>query len=469
MTDQMQGRALDPGHPCVAPNLRRLAQTGVRFTRAYTPNPVCSPARASLMTGLLPHSHGVTQVTHCTFPDESVLRTAKPHWAQRFAEAGYRTGYFGKWHIERTDELRPFGWQTAFVQGTKPYSEAEKEILAGRASQKPVLEGIIRGLPGYDDFRMYAAGVPRPHDTLPTVTTLARNFLRTAVKSDQPWVCFASVLEPHDPYLTSREAFSKYRTGDIPVPPNWRDRLEGRPAMYRKAARTFEHMTVRQKQEAAACYFGMITEIDEQYGELIRVLEEAGQFDKTIVVLTTDHGDCMGAHGLYMKNISGYEEAYNIPLVMAGPGLARGAVSTARVGSLDIGPTLLELAGLKPIGAPDSQSFAAALHDPAGQSARFQIGYAENFGSRYWYTQRIAWDGPWKLVWNCFDFDELYNLDDDPYEMRNLAQDPAHQPRVRHMMEVVWRKVRDCGDEPLLRSQYPVLRLAPFGPNIGDA
>ncbi len=167
-----------------------------------------------------------------------------------------------------------------------------------------------------------------------------------------------------------------------------------------------------------------------------------------------------------MKNVSGFEEPFNIPLVVTGPGIARGSVSQARVGSLDIGPTLLELAGLPPIKVPDSQSFAAALHDPAAQSAKFQVGYAESYGSRYVYTQRVAWDGPWKLVWNCFDIDELYHLEEDPYEMRNLSQDPAFEPQLRHMMEVAWRKVRDTGDEPLMQSQYPVIRLAPFGPNI---
>src|SRR5690606_12243037 len=111
MTDQMQGRVLDPAHPCITPNFDSLAARGIRFTRAYTPNAVCSPARASLMTGLLPHNHGVLCVTHTVDEDQAVLRKEHPHWAQRFVEAGYRTGYFGKWHVERSNELAQFGWQ----------------------------------------------------------------------------------------------------------------------------------------------------------------------------------------------------------------------------------------------------------------------------------------------------------------------------------------------------------------------
>jgi arylsulfatase A-like enzyme len=425
MTDQMQGRTLDPHH-----------------------------------------SHGVTHVTSVTFPDEAMLRTSKPHWAQRFADAGYRTGYFGKWHVERSNEVRPFGWHTACVQNTKQYEEVQAEVLSRRVPEKPLIDGMIPGLPGYKDFRLYGAGIQRPKDTLPTVTTVAKDFLRSAVKSPQPWVCFASVVEPHDPYLTSRDAFSRYKVDEIPEPPNWNDRLDGRPGMYRKAARTFASMTTRQKREAAACYYGMITEIDQAFGELLRMVEESGQADNTIIVLTTDHGECLGAHGLYMKSITGCEETYNIPLVVSGPGIARGALSNARVGSIDIGPTLLELAGLPPLGAPDSQSFAAALRDPAANSAKFQVGYAENNGGRFIFTQRVVWDGPWKLVWNGFDFDELYNLDQDPYELRNLAQDPGFEPQFRRMMQTAWRKVRDTNDTPLLRSTYPLLRLAPYGPDI---
>lgn len=102
MTDQKQGRELDPGHPCHTHNFDTLCSRGVRISRAYSPNPVCSPSRASLMTGLLPHSHGGLTVTHYVDQDQSCLRTDHPHWAQRLADAGYRTGYFGKWHVERT-------------------------------------------------------------------------------------------------------------------------------------------------------------------------------------------------------------------------------------------------------------------------------------------------------------------------------------------------------------------------------
>lgn len=237
---------------------------------------------------------------------------------------------------------------------------------------------------------------------------------------------------------------------------------------YRKAGLAFSDMTDRQRREAMACYYGTITEIDQTYGRLIQLVEQAGALDNTIVILTSDHGELLGAHGLYCKNFSGFEEVYNIPMVVAGPGIARGQVSDARVGLHDLAPTILELVGANPIGSPDSRSFAPLLANPDTRDDEFSTGYAEYHGGRYRLTQRIYWDGPWKLLFNGFDFDELYNVQDDPYEMNSLVADPAYQDRLRGMMQAVWRKVRETGDHPLWNSHYAGLRAAPFGPLIAE-
>ena len=109
MVDQMHGQVLDDDNQCITPNLDKLAKSGVKFNRAHTSNPVCSPARASIMTGLLPHNHGVTTGFHTVDEDQSNLRTEKEQWAQRLKNDGYKTAYFGGWGIERTNKLDNFG------------------------------------------------------------------------------------------------------------------------------------------------------------------------------------------------------------------------------------------------------------------------------------------------------------------------------------------------------------------------
>ena len=276
-----------------------------------------------------------------------------------------------------------------------------------------------------------------------------------------------SVTEPHDPFVTGEAAYARYDADALPLQPNVHDDLAGRPGIYRKAGRTWAGMTDRQRREAAACYYASITEIDAQFGSLIDLVAAAGRLDDTIVVLTSDHGELLGAHGLYCKNVSGFEEVYQIPLVVAGPGAGRGVVSQARVGLHDLAPTLLELAGMAPIGAPDSRSLRTVLSNE-GRAREYTRGFAEYHGGRYRLTQRIVWDGSWKLVWNGFDFDELYDLEHDPYEMDNLIDDPGRQQRVEALMRYAWQVVRDTGDRALYHSHYPILRLAPVGPRVLD-
>jgi arylsulfatase A-like enzyme len=467
MTDQMQGRVLAPDHPCQTPNFDNLAAAGVRFTRAYTPNAVCSPARASLMTGLLPHNHGVLTVTHTVDADQSELRADEPHWAQRLSAAGYRTGYFGKWHVERTYDLDRFGWQQSASEGSEPLRRLEGEAAERVNTGSFSLEMHLENPPGYERQRFYGVtDVPPERRRVGIRTELALEFLDGALAANEPWCCFVSVIEPHDPFICGEEAFALYDVDSIELAPNVHDDMSDRPGIYRKAARSWDGMTDRQHREAAACYYASISEIDQQFGRLIDRVKAAGQLEDTIIVLTSDHGELLGAHGLYCKNFTASEEIYNIPLILAGPGIRRGEVADARVGSHDLCPTLLELTGSDGIDSPDSRSFAEVLRDPWGAPADFQTGYAEYFGVRMALTQRVVWDGQWKFVFNGFDFDELYDLAADPYEMVNLASNPQYRDRLRWMTKQMWDVVTRTGDHSLLNSQYPILRVAPYGPLI---
>ncbi len=455
MTDQMQGRVLEPDNPCQTPNLDRLAARGVRFRRAYTPNAVCSPARASLMTGLLPHNHGVLYVVHTVDDDQAALRTQHPHWAERLTEAGYLTGYFGKWHVERSNELARFGWQQQGELGGYPHWSDVNFSL----------ERYLDSPSGYMPNRFYGV-CDQPASTRPMgqKTDAALAFLDSNVEGDTPWCCFVSFTEPHDPFYCHEDAFAQYDVDSIPLQPNVHNSLEGQPNLYKRTAQVWSDWTDREHREAAACYYASISEIDEQFGRLLDRVERAGQLENTIVVLTSDHGDLLGAHGLYCKNVGAFEEAYNIPMVVAGPGVADAAVSDARVGLQDVGETLLEMAGAQPLGEIDGRSFAPVLARPH-ETADYQEGFAEYYGGRYIVSQRLLWDGDWKFVHNGFDYDELYNLAEDPYEMNNLAQNPAHAHKTEEMTRRMWQIVVESGDHSLYNTHYPTMRIATGGPN----
>lgn len=468
MCDQLQARPLSPTSQCKTPNLDYLTSIGTRFQRAYTPNAVCSPARASLMTGLLPHNHGVLCVTHTTDDDQSCLRDENPHWAQHLVHAGYRTGYFGKWHVERTDEVERYGWQT---NGTfSNLEKSSKDWLKGKKHEDVfTLVKYHDRQPGYNSKNLfYGVTHIKPEERgVGIATNAAMDFLDGVLQKDEPWCCFVSINEPHDPFICGEEAFSMYDVDSFELPDNFYDDLNNRPNIYKKAARIWKHMSIQEKKEAVACYYASITEIDDQYGRLIKKVEEAGQLDNTIVVFTTDHGELLGAHGLYCKNISACEEVYNIPLIMAGPQIEKGAVSNARIGLHDLCPTLLELVGCEPINVSDSRSFTPVLNNP-DETKNFQQGYAEYFGSRILLTQRVVWDGEWKFVFNGFDFDELYNLSEDPLEMNNFIDNPKYEDIVKKLTKQMWKVVKKTSDQSLYNSHYPIIRLAPYGPMILD-
>ena len=470
LPDAMQAQVTFPGHDCRTPNMDRVADRGVRFTRAHTVLPTCSPARTSLMTGLLPHNHGVLQVEHCADDDQCALRTRYPHWAQRLSDAGYRTGYFGKWHIERTNRLEDFGWQ---VNGCDE-GAAYRALGAGVAPIEALLNDDSFALyetepEGYNRILHYGiTDVPAGQRPFGLSTRMALDFLASCREKEQPWACCVSFSEPNTPLVAGREAYEQYDVDAIRLPENLYDELTDSPAFYRRQQEVFDHFSERQWRETRAVYYALVTELDAQLGLLTDAVEQAGQLENTIIVVLSDHGRYMGAHGLDAHNFGAFEEAYNIPLIVSGPGIAEGAETTGLVSLADVGPTLLELAGAEPLDMPDSRSFARLLGDPAGAITAFDTSYAEFYGTRFWVTQRVLWQGAWKFVFNGFDYDELYNLDTDPHELHNLGRDPAYRNVRREMMKEVWRIAHETGDRVLLETHYAPMRFGVVGPNAVD-
>lgn len=419
------------------------------------------------MTGLLPHNHGVLQVEHCVDDDQSVLRTQHPHWAQRLSDAGYKTGYFGKWHVERTNRVEDFGWQ---VNGTDTGS-AYRGLGQGPAkgSNQLLQDGCLVRYEtepeGYRPVMHYGVtDVPvadRPHGQ---ITKAAGQFLLDARQSNSPWACCISYSEPNTPLIAGRKAFEQYDTNKITLPANRHDDLSDRPGLYQRQQKVHENTTDKQWRQARAVYYALISELDGLFGQLMDQLENSGQLENTYVIITSDHGRYLGAHGFDAHNFGPFEEAYNIPLIIAGPQTPANNVCKSLVGLHDLGPTLLDLAGAEPLGAPDSHSFAPLLANPADSEHQFNQGYAEYHGVRFTLQQRILWQGPWKFVFNGFDFDELYNLENDPHEMNNLARMPEHQDRLKQMMTDVWRIIQNTNDRALWETHYSPMRMAVVGP-----
>jgi len=447
MTDHTNAAALAAGSPCLTPNLDRLAGEGRRFAHCYTTNAICSPARASLMTGTYPSTHGMWDCTHTQREEWVNVAAHLDHWAPRFAAAGYRTGYFGKWHVEQTKRLADFGWQESHQQGTRKL----ERLPDGK---------VLVPTPGYKDYLLAAVGDDSAGYPIHPAFESGIDFLRRTVASGEPFCCFVSTTEPHDPYIPPKSFLDLYDLDRIPLSPTLKDELQGKPEVLRRMQSVWRGMGDADWRRMAASYWAVISYLDHEVGRILEALRETGAYDNTIIVFTSDHGDMLGGHGLVAKGVgTAYEEVYNIPLILRVPGLTTGSEDTAtRTSLVDVGPTLLDLAGLDPLPEAQGRSLRPVLENRQ-EPVDWLDAYAEFFGQRFVYTQRLVWHDQWKYVFSPGGIDELYNL----------ADDPAHRATLESMCRRMWRRMRAIGDDSLSNSQYATLRTAPVGPDsIGD-
>ena len=462
MTDHTNAQAIAPGSPCATPTLDALAARGTRFGRCYTTNAICSPARASLMTGLYPSAHGMWDCTHTQRAEwVDVPASRFGYFSQNLAAAGYHNGYFGKWHVEQSGELEQFGWHEhdQSCQGAPVTLADDGRVTVHTPGYRDYLLTGINDAPGPVAHPAFERGI---------------EFVTRAARRARPWCCFVSTIEPHDPYRPPRAWAARYADGgplpaerplpaEGPLPDSLRDACLDKPEVVRRMARVWRDLSDDDWRRVRAGYWATISWLDSELGRLLDALAASGQADNTIVVFTSDHGDMLGAHGLAAKGVgTAYEEVYNIPLVISAPGQpACGEDGDTLCSLVDLAPTLLELCGAEPLPGIHGRSLAPVL---AGQRGGRDAAYAEFFGQRFVYSQRIVWHGEHKYVFSPGGVDELYNLADDPGERRNLIDEPAQAELVAAMCARMWAKMAEIGDESLHNTHYATLRTAPVGP-----
>jgi arylsulfatase A-like enzyme len=468
ITDQQRADTVAPGSACLSPNLQALAERGARFERCYAANPICSPSRASLFTGLLPHAHGVEDVTHAVTPPKAQLRDDVPFWPRDLRAAGYRTGYFGKWHVERGERLEEFGFDTY---------ETELHLVSVPTERRPLQSARRLQRDGYRDLLLYgvtpeSATATREHALFERGAAFVRE---GAEDPDTPWALVVATEAPHDPFVAPAELRDRYDAAGLPLPASAGDPLHDRPAIYRRLQRVWDTLTPDDAREATACYLALCSLIDDGVGRLLEELDRTGQSADTVVVFTSDHGELLGAHGLWLKGVPAFEEVYRVPLLLAGPGIDPGVRHRDPVSLLDLGRTLVRLTLGDDAGRDQhargtvpgqGRDLSPILRGEAATIA--PEAYAEFHGQRFGYTQRIVWFERHKYVFNGFDEDELYDLDADPSEERNLAPDPAYAALLAEMATRMWRIAHATGDATLVDAHYGMFRFAPVGPDAGD-
>lgn len=455
--DNMTGKIMEPETRCITPNVDSLAAEGVRLHRYYTTNPNCCPARASFMTGTYPSTHHIWGFVHGPMSRRVSLNKQLAFWSQHLAEAGYTMGYFGKWHVEHTGNPRNFGFHE-FDRRVRWYSEDRKvRYIPGTQVEEKN--------PGYET-RLLAA-VEKEQDSLPTHPTFnnAIDFIHRNAGKDKPFCCVFSFTDPHPPITPPKQFYDMYDVKEVPLSPTLRDNLEGKPEIVKRLHAVFRDLSEDDWRQFTTCYNATVTFIDSEVGRLVKVLKDLGAYENTIIIFTADHGGMRGGHGLLSHcGSTPYEEVYQIPFVIRGPGIkARGEDRTSVASHVDLGPTLVDLCGAKELPDAQGRSMRPALEGRA-RPEDWQDAYAEHDSSVLLYSQRITWHGSWKYTFSPGGIDELYNLDKDPHEEHNLASDPQYRPVLEDMVKRMWRKVYKIDDKMTMVVSNEVLHLAPVGP-----
>jgi arylsulfatase A-like enzyme len=417
--DQWRAQAAGyAGNPQVrTPNLDKLAAKSVNFSNAVSGCPVCSPYRASLITGRYPLTHGV-------FLNDVRLNTDAVSIAQAYNKAGYETGYIGKWHLDGRD-------RSAFIP---------RERRQGFKFWK-----AMDCTHNYNNSFYYAdANIKLKWNGYDAIaqTREAQRYIRGHAGAG-PFALFLSWGPPHAPYQTAPEKYRKqFSEAEIKLRPNVPKNLQA------------------QARKAIAGYYAHIAALDDCIGEILHTLKESRLENDTILVFTSDHGDMLYSQGGQKKQ-QPWDESILVPLLVRYPAAlgGKGKIIDMPLNAPDIMPTLLGLSGIEIPGTVEGKDFSPVLKgkqkpddnaaliscpSPFGQWTRARGGreYRGIRTSRYTYVRDLK--GPWLL----------YDNEKDPYQLNNLCNKPRHSKLQKEMETILSRKLKQTNDQFLPGPEY---------------
>lgn len=406
------------GNPDVkTPNLDTLAAEGLLFRNHFANSPVCCPARAIILTGKYAHTNGMVA-------NDLRLRESELSVAEVFAEAGYRTGFVGKWHLDGGP--RQPGWipPGARRQGFEFWA-------ANEVSHAHFDTHYFRDTPEPIPIKEFEAEA---------WTDIGIDFLRQTKDDPRPFFLTVQMGPPHDPYLAPDEYMQMYDPESITLRPNFAgdesDReLEPNP-----------YVKTPGRKEIAA-YYAMVTAVDDQVGRILDELSNLGLRDSTMVIVSSDHGDMLGSHGARLKR-KPWEESIRVPGIVRHPRAEPGRETEALFSHVDIAPTILSLCGLAvppEMQGADVSPVILGESDAGPETAYFQIfgpflaggvehGWRGVRTDRYMYARTA--DAPWVL----------YDLEADPYELTNLVEDPGSAALRDELDALLARRMEETGD-----------------------
>ena len=425
------------GHPSLkTPNIDRIAREGVRFANMFCTTSLCSPSRASILTGLYAHTHGVVN-------NFTELPATLTHWPMRLREAGYETAYMGKWHMGEENDSPRAGFDFfATHKGQGKYFDTEWNVN-GAGSKK--IEGYYTTV----------------------VTDMALDWLKRD-HAGKPWALCVGHKAPHS-FYTPEENYA-HTFDDVRVKyPDTAFHLEDKPAWMKERLYTWHGIygplfewrkkfpddrpeAVKDFENMVHGYWGTILSVDDSIGRMFKFLEDTKQLDNTIVVFMGDNGLLEGEHGMVDKRTA-HEASLRIPLLVRFPSLGRGKMIAQQALTIDVAPSLLELCGAKPLDGIHGKSWVKLVRD-GDDSWRKAWFYEYNYEKQFPYTPnvRAIRTDDWKYIHYPHGdgspdkhMAELYDVKNDPDERSNLSILPGMASKLAEMQAALSRLMKETG------------------------
>ncbi|MBN1685443.1 MAG: sulfatase-like hydrolase/transferase [Spirochaetales bacterium] len=430
------------------PNLDRLVERGVAFTNAYSQAPICTPSRASFLTGQYPATTHVHRNGNDYFFAHGKLVT------RIFADHGYDCGLVGKLHLarsegqleRRTDDGYRFYQWSHHPQPDWPQGHAYADWLQKEKKVDPdELYAPLRGVP-------YGPGVPAEYHQTTWCTETAMRFI--SQKREGPWLLSVNPFDPHPPFDPPQEYLDRYNHEELPYPLFREEDVQRQRAFAKVDQQTMEAVDPYEAEKHAppawgvksekyagseppryynprkvkACYYASIELIDHEFGRLIDFLETTGELENTIVIFASDHGELLGDHGLIYKGCRFFESLVHVPLIISwAGGIRAGMKSNALVELIDLAPTLLEAAGLETPYTMQGKSLLSLLtggSDPDTHKPYVISEYNDALRQPNGTHGSMYFDGRYKsILYHDVRVGELYDLETDPGEFENLWND----------------------------------------------
>ncbi len=394
-------------HPVIkTPNMDRLAKEGVRFSNAFVTISLCSPSRACFLTGKYAHLHGV-QGNFTPFPTATMTT-----FPQILKKAGYETAFIGKWHMDSQDEVQPGFDRWVGFKAHGVYNNPVFNIDGQHVRQKGYMTDLL--------------------------TKYATDWLKQDHKA--PFLLYLAHKAPHAKCVPAERDAKLYSSDPIVPPASSTDPLTGKPEWEKEWPSVAKNGMLQKGkevyEETVRNYYRTINGVDDSIGQVLETLKQIGQLENTIVIYCSDNGYYLGDHGMWDKR-SAYDESLRIPFLVRFPKMVKpGRVEDRMILNVDLAPTLLDLAGVPIPSDMQGTSFRPLLE---GKPAKWRDAFLYEYFAEKPYPEVPSMVGVRTTRWKYIEYPgdginaELYDLKDDPTELKNLAQDPAYAKKVEEM------------------------------------